>query len=479
MRIKLSGAFAKLSVYSAGSMLTAMLGFFLLPLYVRKLSVDEFGIFSLCESTAQFGIAVIAMGVPQAMLRWCADATEQGKREVVFNSLLTACASILFLWVCLGIFHKLFSQIIFASPLYSHHLLLISIYITSEVINLFVINLFRVYQRALLYTMFILTKIVFTFGLNVFFISYLGWGVQGLLYGLIIGSICSFLVGALLLKQSIAVSVNRKLIWDMLVYGSPIFVGILFSKMIFVADRFMLSHLAGPDSVATYSLALKIAGIMTVSIVAPFQIGFLPMAYEAAKRSDAADFLRSVFRYYYIALIFIGTCICIFSPEIVNLISNNKGDYNSTASIIPFAILFCIFDGLQYFFYIGLRIQRISRFDLIVSGIALAVNLLLNYLLMPVMGVLGAALVKIVTNALSMLLLHYFSHKYYPVNYNLPSVFGFLTVAVLAVCLSIYIPIHYNWPSIGLKLLIFFVFLIFTVRILGVSDLKKLLIAKR
>ena len=76
------------AIYSLGNMTTKLVGLILLPLYTDRLSVDEYGILSILEVTAQIGVAILGFQLQAAFLRWCsAKTSESDFKSIVFSVL--------------------------------------------------------------------------------------------------------------------------------------------------------------------------------------------------------------------------------------------------------------------------------------------------------------------------------------------------------------------------------------------------------
>ena len=74
-------------VYSLGNLSTKIVGLLLLPLYTSKLTLLNYGRFTILEVTMTFLTMVLGLRITSAMMRWSAetnDENEQGK--ILFNT---------------------------------------------------------------------------------------------------------------------------------------------------------------------------------------------------------------------------------------------------------------------------------------------------------------------------------------------------------------------------------------------------------
>ena len=69
-------------IYSIGNLSTKVIGLLLLPLYTTKLSLLNYGRFTILETTSMFLTMVLGLRIVSSMMRWSAeteDKIEQGK----------------------------------------------------------------------------------------------------------------------------------------------------------------------------------------------------------------------------------------------------------------------------------------------------------------------------------------------------------------------------------------------------------------
>ena len=72
-------------IYSFGNLSSKLIGLILLPLFTSLLTTEEYGILSIFEVSSQILIAVFALNLHTAMLRWAAvEKNEKEEKSVIF-----------------------------------------------------------------------------------------------------------------------------------------------------------------------------------------------------------------------------------------------------------------------------------------------------------------------------------------------------------------------------------------------------------
>ncbi|MCK5051885.1 MAG: polysaccharide biosynthesis C-terminal domain-containing protein, partial [Candidatus Cloacimonetes bacterium] len=87
--------------------------------------------------------------------------------------------------------------------------------------------------------------------------------------------------------------------------------------------------------------------------------------------------------------------------------------------IVPLITIAFIFKGIQYMFLLGFHYVKKTKYVAYIVTIALFVNIGLNFLLIPKLGIWGAALTTVISSLLISVISYYVSQKFYPVKYEI------------------------------------------------------------
>jgi O-antigen/teichoic acid export membrane protein len=172
------------------------------------------------------------------------------------------------------------------------------------------------------------------------------------------------------------------------------------------------------SQVGIYSLGYKIAGVMNVFVVQAFALGFLPIAYKIQNSPDAQIFFKKVFKYFSMILVFGALGLSLFSREIL-LVFAQKPEFYIAYKIVPLITIAFIFKGIQYMFLLGFHYVKKTKYVAYIVTIALFVNIGLNFMLIPIFGIWGAALTTVISSLLISIISYFVSQKFYPVKYEI------------------------------------------------------------
>ncbi len=227
-----------------------------------------------------------------------------------------------------------------------------------------------------------------------------GWGLPGLMFSLVAGSVVNFTYILFMLRRKLGSlprpSWDAAIIKKFLIVALPILAAALLAKLFTYTDRYLLLTFADKSAFAVYSAAHK-APFALEFIAAAFAASLLPAMSNYYLR--ARDELRRVFHHAlrYLLLISVPLAIGIFvlaQPLIVKLFGRSF-----TEAITPLRIMIVALPFIFLNFPVGSFLIATNRqiWNTINLGVAVVINISLNLLLQPRLGVNGAAIAVLAT----------------------------------------------------------------------------------
>ncbi len=233
----------------------------------------------------------------------------------------------------------------------------------------------------------------------------LGFGAYGALAGYIIGFLFSAMVGSLYIyrtyfewsKQSSKEPGLRRRIIE---YSIPITVtnsSNVLSKRI---DIVLVGFFIGPTAVAFYTLGKQIIEFVETPISA---LGFtLSPTYETQKSKGNDEIAARIYEesllYGFIFYIPAAAGLILVSEPLVKYIFGNE--YFGAVPVLQILAIFAIFRAITKLTSTGLDFLGQARRRAIIKSITSVINVAGNIILIPVMGVVGAAITTVVTHAI-------------------------------------------------------------------------------
>ncbi len=234
-------------------------------------------------------------------------------------------------------------------------------------------------------------RVDLTFGLTISAASILGvvgmgWQVQGLAFGLLVGAIFGFVVSINSIWPDLRGSVTRPAVNAALAFGFPLFVHTGAAILLQYVDRFMLERMSSMHQLGLYTLAGQLGTAMLILTTATNQ-AYLPFLY---RHFDNRPLLimrgqRYVAGFFAAA----GAAGILIAPFFIHQFV----DARYLDSQLPAQLLIAggIFHGFYYLMVGRLMVVRRTTTIAIASVVAMVLNVGLNYYLIPRFHAEGAA----------------------------------------------------------------------------------------
>ena len=221
--------------------------------------------------------------------------------------------------------------------------------------------------------------------------------------------VCLMLVFLVWKIGGIRVAVNVKEWGDVLRFVLPIGLSSVAAQMYFNVDVVILGFLRSPEEVGYYSAALKLVMLGVGLKLLVRQVVYPKIVHYSATSKDTlqkASLLMG--KYCIIFALFIGFMGSFLGKEIIHLIYG----INFSDSIVPFQIAVWViaveFIGIVLP-YIVLTVDRKLYAKIIISTVI--INIVLNLILIPIIGIIGAAISYVASSFCLLGVCYYYLNK--------------------------------------------------------------------
>ncbi len=391
--------------YSSAGTLSALAGIVTFPILTRNLTVEEYGILGLIMATLTLFVAVGKLGFQHAVIRYYAqimhtksDWTTANMNTtvlVVFGVLAVVTSSI---WLISG-------NLIMPSTLqYEGMGSLFTIASFTVFLRLFAsafLNFLRASERSgkvakvqvtmrYCYIVFIVLMLFFS-GLTPFKV----------LVCILLAEIIAFSSALYYYRDKISFSLSDfrgSLAKSMLMYGAPLMVLESLGVLLRLTDRYLIQGILGEVELGMYSASYNLTAYLEIIVLATVVQALRPLYMKLWERDGAEptkDFLANTFHIY---LIFGIPFVALFSataPHLLNFLASPK--FAPGTVIIPFVTISFMLDGCVHWLGAGLYVNRNTRVLMLWSVVAAVINLVLNITFIPIFGIVGAAVVTVVS----------------------------------------------------------------------------------
>ncbi len=335
-------------------------------------------------------------------------------------------------FIFLGIatlFSRQINNLLFQSKDYT--LLVRLTFITGffNVLSTIPFQLFRAKLQSVKFSLVSILRFLLNVSFNIYFILKLKMGLSGVVYGNLFTAILISILTFFLIYKNLSLKFSFSKLKSMLSYGFPLVPGGLSIWVLSVANRYFLERLSTTTELGLYSLGSRFSGILELLIIQPFLTTWPSIYFPLAKEENAPPTFSRLTTYFLLIGSFCSLGIIAISNPVLKIMADQK--FWGAYKVIPLLVFSVLLFGLFSLLNVGIFIQKKTKYNPLIIGIAAIFNLLLNYFLIPPYGMLGAAYATFFSYLLMDLLAYLINVRVYPVPYEWIRILKIVSVTVL------------------------------------------------
>ncbi|MCK9301964.1 MAG: oligosaccharide flippase family protein [Bacteroidales bacterium] len=447
-------------VYGGTTIVGRLLNYLLVPFHTYIfLNPQSYGVVGEMYAWSALLLVILTYGMETAYFRYMRSDTAEENRKKVFSTSMLSLITTSVLFIILGL---TFSQQIANllkypdNPEYVRWFVIIA---GLDAICSIPFARLRNENRALRFATIKITNILINIFFNIFFLWFCPLmikngvgtsffsaiykpeiGVGYIFIANLIASCCQFVLLIFSVKFG-KLYFDNNLLKKMLKYAFPLLILGLAGVVNESLDRILVKNLSSPDTniamhnLGVYSACFKISVIMTLFIQA-FRYSAEPFFFSIYKDKDAKEGYAVVMTYFVIVctIIFLGTMLYI--DYIKYFVSK---PYHEGLIIVPFLLLANMMLGIVYNLSIWYKMNDKTKYGAYITIGGAVITLILNFILLPRIGYLGAAITHFCTYLFMMLASYFLGQKYYPVPYNLKKIGFYCLLSIILFIISYFL----------------------------------------
>jgi O-antigen/teichoic acid export membrane protein len=406
-------------IYGISSVLTKGIGLLLLPIYTRALTPAEYGVVDLLQVVRSFVALTVALEITQGLVRFFPEARSDTERRALASTAFwfTLATHALFAGAA-PVWARPLSAWLFGSPEMLGPFRLAVGYVVLAGFFSLVQEQLRFELRAKAYAAASIVSVVTIAVVSAVLLFGTGLRISAVLLGLIAGNAAGLAVSWYLARGRYALVFDWQKCRQMLAFGAPLVVSGLGVFVALFADRLAIRQLLGIHHLGIYAVGLRLAWAPSLLMMG-VQMALIPLIYthhaESGTPREVARILRLVLLAFIPAIVLLG----LFGPELIRALSTPE--YLPAASVIPLLAAGVILSQF-WVFAPGLGLAKRTPVIALLNTSAAAVNVALNFLLIPFLGLMGAALATFSASVLTASGYVMLGRRYYHVPYEWPRI---------------------------------------------------------
>jgi len=389
--------------YGSASAVSAVVGLITFPLLARNLDVGSYGLLGLMTMSVTMLVAFGKLGLQHSILRFYPKA-EQNSDEwdlmrlhaTTYVLLAVLIVGSVIAWMIAGWFVVPRWLDNSAVPAYFS---ILAAFILLRMVASITGNMLRAKEHSrTLGNSVIAARLIYLF-LLVIAGLWFGLSVTAVLIITVVAEIVSVLICVIAYRpymQFDPTKFSLQLSGTLLAFGLPLMLMEAVYVLVRLIDRYMIGSMLGEFELGLYSASASLVVYTEMLVVGTVATAIKPRynrLWESSGRDVTTRFLQQGASIYISAGLPVLGLFILIAPDALVFLAGER--YLAGARVIPYFALAVFIDGLMVFLLAGLHLQGRTRLFLYWGVVAAVMNFVGNYLLIPVLGISGAALVSL------------------------------------------------------------------------------------
>jgi O-antigen/teichoic acid export membrane protein len=382
----------------AGIVTGILISFLNWVMIIRYLTPEDFGFYSLVITIVTLASSISYLGLSEGVTRYISFYRGKNNPSHIWGCI----SSSIRISLVLGLF-LLFSLILLSKPIAKFY----NIKELATGINIYAFSIPFAAVFTILFSIFrgfelTLPKVLFNdFLRNIFFLSavifviFFNLKVVGIIYAALISIVIAFLIFAAyskikipkLIKPDSKVKVGK----DLIIFSLPLWIFVIISTLVNITDTLMLSYFCDMEKVGLYNGALRLSKYLPIFLTSVNFI-YLPITtnfFSQGQKHQVKDIYA--FTTKWIVLLSFPIFLLFFlsgKQVLILILGENYASSYYVLRLLSLGMFFTLFVGPNGSTLLALGETR----PLILYSILVFVfNIVLNYIFIPMWGIIGAA----------------------------------------------------------------------------------------
>jgi O-antigen/teichoic acid export membrane protein len=388
-----------------------MIGLFVMPLISKSMGAHGYGIWAQVNATVGLILPIANLGLGSSLVRFLAAEKRREELQEGFYTITITLFAINLIVALIVIFAaqpiatrffdgaaqivRVTGIIIIVVALAENYLLLLRTFQQVKTISVFMTAETFLFTGLLAYL--VLTE----------------HGILSVVLAFMSVKTLEFIVLFFMVKKQIGIRWPRfSRLREFLSFGLPLMPRGIAFWLINLSDRYIISFFLGATYVGIYSAGYSLGSLpyAIIGVLSFVLMATLPQLYDDGRTDEVKNHLRYTLKYFLaIAIPFLFGAFILGKP-VLRLFSTAE-IAGEGYIIVPLVALAVSLLSIHNIIWNILLLVKKTKVLVIVWGIAAALNIGLNLVLVPTVGIIGSAIATLIAYVLSLIVVSYYSFK--------------------------------------------------------------------
>lgn len=375
---------------SVGTFTSKLLVFLMVRFYTGYLTPSDYGTADLITQTANLLFPIISFGITEGVFRFAMDKNSDRKSVFTFGFLSITLGGILFFAII---------PVLKTVEDFKGFVWLIVVYTMAACYHALCSQYIRAIGKTSLFALqgIINTMLVIVF--NIMFLAVFNIGITGYVLSVVVADfICTLIlfIKEKLWKQ-IVLKPDKSVLPSMLKYSIPLIPTTVFWWITSVSDRYMVNEMISSSANGIYTVSYKLPTLLTlVSTIFMQAWQFSAVTENDGNQEEHSMFYSKVWGSFQAIMFLAGAVVIAFAKPVIKLLT--AAEFYEAWRYVPLLSVAMIFTAFTSFAGSVYVVAKKSVISFVTAFVGAAINLILNFLLIPSpLGVQGAAVATVVS----------------------------------------------------------------------------------
>lgn len=428
---------------SIGTFGSKLMTFLMVRFYTGILTPSDYGTADLIMQTANLLLPVVSMGIANGVFRFALDEPEHRKSIFSTGFWVISLGAILLVGIVLPLSR---------TDAFRGYAGLIALYTMASCYHSLCAQFVRAEGKTALFAGQGILNTALVIWLNILFLAVFRLGITGYVLSVALADgLCTlYLVIKERLWKLLIPKPEKGIARQMLRYSIPMIPTTIFWWITSVSDRYMVTGFLGAEANGLYAVAYKIPTILTLLssiFLEAWQFSAISEA-EGSREAHIAFYSEIWSSFQTVMFLAAGVVIALSRLEIGLLSDEEYYEAWLYVPVLSTAMVFSAFASFTGSVYV---VEKKSMLSFWTAMAGAAVNLLLNLLLIPAIGIQGAAIATLASYLLAFGIRAVSSRKLLPFRLHTGRLIG--NTLILALQTVSMVRGHSLWPTVQLACL--------------------------
>lgn len=425
--------------YTTSTLLQKGISFLLLPVYTRYLTPNDYGILAIVTSINAFLVILTTFSLNASMNRFYFEyRDDETKLKEFWGTIITF---ILLISIIVSLLMLIFGKYLLTSFIgnvpFSPFVVLGILTVMFQPVFTIYLSVLQTTEKAKKYTVYSLCEFILNITIATCLIIFAGWGASGVLTGALSTSVVFFFISLYSLRNDIKLGLNLKYLSSALKYSGPLIPHQLSGQITTYIDKFLINFIIGTALTGIYNIGYMLGNIVSITAIG-INRAYIPISMRIRQVNNEEE-LRTLKEISSLLVVFyclLASFISIYSREIVFLFTTKI--FHKSHIVVPYIAFAFVLNGI-YFIFVNILfyIKNMTKWVTVGTVCSAISNVILNLILIPKYGIVGAAIATMISQAVLVLIIRMLAKKHDPILWDHWKYFTLFAISFLVSLIAV------------------------------------------